>query len=96
VTAAVSGAGVLGHSGDVSSRLREAVESSERRCSEGAGEDERVLAAVKENALLIAAEMRASEPVLRELVEGGKLLVKAALYDIESGEVSVLEDGRGL
>ena len=90
VTAAVSGAEEEGHIGAVLCELCEAVEASKNSCSEEDGEDEIVLAAVKENALMIAERLRRSEPILRKLVDGGSLLVVAALYDIESGAVSLL------
>ena len=90
VTAAVSGAEEEGHIGAVLCELCEAVEASKNSCSEEDGEDEIVLAAVKENALMIAERLRRSEPILRKLLDGGSLLVVAALYDIESGAVSLL------
>ncbi len=90
VTAAVSGAGEEGHIGSVLCELCEAVEASKNSCTEGDGEDEIILAAVKENALMIARRMRASEPILKKLVDNGSLLVVTALYDISSGSVSIL------
>jgi carbonic anhydrase len=90
VTAAVSGAEEEGHMGAVLCELCEAVEASENSCSEDDGEDEIVLAAVIENALMIARRLRASEPVLKKLVDDGSLLVEAALYDIKTGVVSII------
>ena len=90
VTAAVSGAEEEGHMGAVLCELCEAVEASKNSCSEEDGDDEVVLAAVKENALMIARRLRESEPILRKLVDSGSLLVEAALYDIQSGTVSLL------
>jgi carbonic anhydrase len=91
VTAAVGGAEDEGHIGELLCELCEAVEASKSSCPGDAGEDERVLAAVREHALLVAGRLRASEPVLKRLIDEGSLLVKAALYDIGSGEVSLLE-----
>jgi carbonic anhydrase len=91
VTAAVSGAEEEGHIGAVLCELCEAVEASEKSCAEDAGEDERVLAAVKEHALMTARKLRSSEPILKKLVDDGSLLVAVALYDIESGVVSLFE-----
>ena len=90
VTAAVSGAEEEGHMGAVLCELCEAVEASKNSCSEEDGDDEVVLAAVKENARMIARRLRESEPILRKLVDSGSLLVEAALYDIQSGTVSLL------
>jgi carbonic anhydrase len=90
VTAAVSGAEEVGHMGAVLRELCEAVEASENSCSEDDGEDEIVFAAVIENALMIARRLRASEPVLKKLVDDGSLLVEAALYDIKTGAVSII------
>jgi len=90
VTAAVSGAGNEGHIGAVLCELCEAVEVSKNSCTEEDGDDERVLAAVKENALMIARKLRSSEPILNKLVDDGSLLVEAALYDIKTGVVSII------
>jgi len=91
VTAAVRGGEEEGHIGSVLCELCEAVEASQNSCAEEADDDERVLEAVRENALMIAHKLRASEPVLRKLADDGSLLVEAALYDMRSGEVSILE-----
>ncbi len=90
VTAAVAGAEEEGHIGSVLCELCEAVEASENACTEDTDEDGRVLAAVIENALMIARRLRASEPVLKKLVDDGSLLVEAALYDIKTGVVSII------
>ena len=79
-----------GHMGAVLCELCEAVEASKNNCTEGYKIEEIVLAAVKENALMIARRLREAEPILRKLVDNGSLLVEAALYDIESGTVSLL------
>ncbi len=91
VTAAVAGAEEEGHIGAVLCELCEAVEAAESSCMEDAGEDERVFAVVKEHALMTARKLRSSEPILKKLIDDGSLLVAAALYDIESGVVSLLE-----
>ncbi len=90
VTAAVSGVEEEGHIGSVLCELCEAVEASEDSCTEETDEDERVLAAVRENALMLARKLRRSEPVLKKLVDEGSLLVTAALYDIKTGVVSII------
>jgi carbonic anhydrase len=88
VTAAVAGAEEEGHIGSVLCEICEAVDNA---CTEHDDEEGKVMAAVKENALLIARRLRSSEPVLKKLVDDGSLLVAAALYDIESGEVTLLD-----
>jgi carbonic anhydrase len=91
VTAAIAGGGEEGHIGSILCELCEAVEISEDSCSEDSSNDQRVLAAVRENALIIALRLRKSEPILKSLVEGGSLLVSAAIYDISSGTVEVID-----
>ena len=90
VSAAVSGDEGEGHMKAVICELCEAAEASKNSCSENDGDDERVLAAVKENAMIIARKLRSSEPVLKKLVDDGSLLVAAAIYDIKTGAVSIL------
>lgn len=48
--------------------------------------------AIRKNAVLQAATLREASPVLTELVDNKKLLIKAAIYDIGSGKVTILED----
>jgi carbonic anhydrase len=91
ITAAVSGAQDEGHIGSVLCELCGAVEAAEDSCTEDGGIDEKILAAVKENALMIADKLRSSEPVLKALVDSGSLTVVAMLYEITSGEVSILK-----
>ena len=91
VTAAVSGKGGEGHIGSVLGALGEAVESAAGTRGDGAGGEELVEAAVRENALITARRLRSSRPVLEKLVGEGALLVKAALYDMLSGAVSILD-----
>jgi carbonic anhydrase len=56
---------------------------------EQAGGD--VDATVRANALLQAARLRESSPLLSALIEEGKLLLAAAYFDIRSGRVTLLE-----
>jgi hypothetical protein len=46
--------------------------------------------AVKQNALMMASQLRGSRPVLAPLVAGGRLNIVAAQYDLESGVVEVI------
>jgi carbonic anhydrase len=47
--------------------------------------------ASRKNAILQAATLREASPVLAELVESKKLLIRAAIYDVSSGVVTLLE-----
>ena len=47
--------------------------------------------ASRRNALLQAATLREASPVLAELVESKKLLIRAAIYDVGSGIVTLLD-----
>lgn len=55
----------------------------------GIGND--LTAGSRKNALLQAATLREASPVLSEMVAGKKLLIRAALYDVGSGKVTMLE-----
>jgi len=46
--------------------------------------------AVRANATMVVGQLKASEPVLSELVDAGKLKVVAACYDLDTGEVELL------
>jgi len=45
---------------------------------------------VRANAKMVVEQLEASEPVLSELVDAGKLKVVAARYDLDTGEVELL------
>jgi carbonic anhydrase len=47
--------------------------------------------ASRKNAILQAATFREASPVLAELVESKKLLIRAAVYDVSSGNVTLLD-----
>jgi carbonic anhydrase len=47
--------------------------------------------ASRKNAILQATALREASPVLAELVEGKKLLIRAAIYDVSSGYVTLLD-----
>ena len=84
VSAAVSGAKEPGHIGTVLKAIQPAV-----RTSKGQAGDP-VENAVRAQALHVAAQLRASGPILKEAVRGGKLKIVAARYDLDSGKVSLL------
>ena len=47
--------------------------------------------AIKENALMAAAALQASEPVIAPLVNAGKVRIVAAYYDLDTGVVTFLK-----
>lgn len=47
--------------------------------------------AVRENVAIVIDELRRSEPILKELVAGHRLMIIGAMYDIESGVAHVLD-----
>ena len=88
VSAAVSGAKEPGHIGTVLNAIQPAA-----RTAKGQAGDP-VENAVRAQALYVAAQLRASGPILKEAVQGGKLKIVAALYDLDSGKVSLLDAAR--
>jgi len=86
VTAAVSGARAEGSAGAFLGPLEAAV-----RAAKGDAGDP-VEAAARRSALMTARRLRERAPVLAPLVRAGRLAVRAALYDIETGAVALLED----
>ena len=58
----------------------------------GAGDHEaRVAAAVRANALASARELGRSSAILRRLVDGGRLAIVAAVYDLATGLVTFVD-----
>jgi carbonic anhydrase len=84
VSATVSGAKEPGHIATVLKAIEPAV-----RMTKGQAGDP-VENAVRAQALDVAAQLRASGPILKEAVQSGKLKIVAALYDLHSGKVSLL------
>lgn len=54
--------------------------------------DARVAEAVRANALATARELRESSSILRGLVDSGRVLIVAAVYDLASGRVTFLDE----
>ena len=48
--------------------------------------------AVRAQALDVARQLENARPILREAAQGGRLKIVAALYDLDSGKVSVLPE----
>jgi carbonic anhydrase len=55
--------------------------------------DERPLAALRANAVASAKALTQRSALLAELVETGRLAVVSAEYALETGEVSIIDDG---
>ncbi len=45
---------------------------------------------IRAHARITAGHLRGSEPILKGLVDGGKLKVVAAYYDLDTGVVEIL------
>jgi carbonic anhydrase len=86
LTVAVSGIEVEGRACAILDSLGPAV----RAARDDPGDP--VEAAARRNALMTAGRLRKSAPILASLVEGGRLAVRAALYDIVSGAVTLLDE----
>src|SRR5262249_25166781 len=84
VDAAVKGGEAPGHIPTLIEAIMPAVEKTRDQPGD------RLANAVRANALLVAEQLRTSDPVLSHLVHDGKLRVVAALYDLDSGKVDVL------
>ncbi len=84
VTAALAGPDRAGHSGAFLDLLEPAIEGED-----GSGPDA-VERAARKNALLTAAALADSPPLIEAAVGSGDVEVIAALYDIVSGKVEIL------
>ncbi|MCK5001265.1 MAG: carbonic anhydrase [Anaerohalosphaera sp.] len=84
VTATVEGGTSPGHIPFITDALAPAMKMASQQ------QGDLIENTILQNALMTAQTLRESEPVLKELCDSGKLLVKACLYDIETGIVSIL------
>ena len=85
ITAVLSGACGEGHTGSIRELLAPALEEID---GQGSGAVE---AGARLNALRTARLLENSEPVLRPLVESGRLEIRAAMYDLGSGRVEIID-----
>jgi len=85
VQAAASGGPVPGHIGVVTEPICPAVEASPGTDSEA------IATAACENVRRQVAALRESDPILRPLVEAGKLAIRGACYDISEGTVDLID-----
>ncbi len=94
VTAAVQGGHVPGHISALTERLRPAVE---RALTSGEGVIDAAIDAIADGAITVniqlsVAELRVSQPTLAQLIAEGKLLVIGARYELETGQVRLLNE----
>jgi len=85
VTAAVNGGEVPGHLHSVTDDIEPAVEQTKDLPGD------RVDNAVRANALRVAEILTHVEPVLKEAVSSGRLLIVAARYDLTTGKIEILK-----
>ena len=84
VEASVQGGGTSGHIGTVVKAIRPAVEAVKGQIGD-------LLAnAVKAHVQKVVGQLRASQPVLAELVKREKLKIVGACYELESGVVDFI------
>lgn len=86
VTAAVQGGKTEGHISTLISLIKPAVDKSHGMPGDP------VANAVRTNVQLVVQQLRASTPVLSELVAHGKLKIVGGVYSLETGEVTWLSD----
>lgn len=88
VTAAVQGGKAEGHLESLVSAIRPSVEEA------GNLPGDKVHNCVVANARHVARQIRESEPVLKELIQKEGVKVVAADYALDSGRVTLIEDGQ--
>ena len=84
VAATASGGELEGHLPVIATAIRPAVDKVKTQ------QGDLVNNAARANAVMVAEKLKASKPVLSELVRSGKLTVVAAFYDIKSGKVEFI------
>src|SRR6186713_2344311 len=55
------------------------------------GREPDLTTAVRANALASARELRSASPIVQNLVEGGRVVIVAAVYDLDTGVVTFLD-----
>jgi len=84
VTAAVKGGEVPGH-------IKSIVEAIIPAVKEGAAGADKVDGAIRANVSLVATQIKTSEPILAEMAKEGKIKIVGAYYDLDTGEVAVID-----
>ena len=86
VTAAVQGGDAAGHITTLMSLIKPAVDKSHGMPGDP------VANAVRANVQMVVQQLRASTPILSELISHGKLKVIGGVYSLQTGEVTWLSD----
>jgi carbonic anhydrase len=84
VNAVASGAKLEGRIGSLSDAIQPAVDKVKDQDGDLADN------AAAESARMTAEQLRESQPILADLVKAGKLKIVPAMYNLESGEISLL------
>jgi carbonic anhydrase len=87
VAAAVAGGEAPGHLPALIDAIRPAVDKARGLPGDLAANAMRI------NVEMVVAQLRSSEPVLAELVASGKLRIVGAVYSLENGKVTWLQEG---
>lgn len=88
VAAAVAGAKEPGHIATVLKAIQPAVQATKGQPGDAVDN------AVRAHALDVAEQLQSAGPILKRAVQGGKLQIIAARYDLDSGKVSLLPAAR--
>jgi carbonic anhydrase len=83
VTAAVKGGEVPGH-------IKSIVEAIIPAVKLAAADADKVDGAIRANVSLVATQIKTSEPILAEMAKEGKIKIVGAYYDLDTGEISVI------
>jgi carbonic anhydrase len=84
VDAAVKGSEAAGHIGSLIEAIKPAVEKAKTESGDMLDN------AVKENVKMVVAQLKASKPILAEMVEKGKIKIVGARYDLDTGAVELI------
>lgn len=84
----------LGHLTGLLEEIRPAVDAVPHAADAKPTDAAFVDAVIRKNVLKTVADIRARSQVLAELEKSGQIKIVGAYYDLESGKVSVLEEGK--
>lgn len=93
VTATVDSNGKAeGNIGAIVKKIAPAVDAAKKS---GKEKDNLLNAAIDENARQTARTLTEKSPILKHLVESGKVKIVVGVYDLDSGKVEILDSGAG-
>lgn len=84
VDAALKGGEAAGHIGSLVEAIKPAVEKAKTEPGDALDN------AVKENVKMVVAQLKASKPILAEMVEKGKIKIIGTRYDLDTGAVELI------